>query len=136
MLVIGKSVDYGDRTVVGEIDYVLMVEGPDHDAVDHARKDVGGIVDGLAPADLDVVVGKEEGHAAELVHADLEGYPCPRGGLREDHAQGLAVKIVVLDALLGLVLHVRGDVKEVIELLNAYVFVKIYVMLHFRISLI
>ena len=131
MLVIGKTVDNGDPAVLCKIYNVLMLEGPDHDTVDHAGKNVGCIVDGLAPADLDVVVGKEQSHSAKLVHAYFERDPGPCGGLCEDHSQCLAVKIVVLDALLGLVLHVSCDVKEVIELLDADVFVKIYVMLHF-----
>ena len=76
VLVVCKSVDYGNLAVLCEVLDILVAECSDHDAVNHSGQYVSCIVDGLAPADLDVVVRKEESHSAELVHTNLEGDSC------------------------------------------------------------
>ena len=135
MLVVGKTVDYRDRAVLCKIYDVLVSKSPDHDSVYHSGEDLGRVVDSLAATDLDVVVTQEERRTAELVHTDLERYTCPCGGLCKDHGERLAVEIVMLDAGLCHFLHILSDIEEIIEVFKTYVFMKIYVVLHFLFSL-
>src|SRR5690606_39401036 len=67
----------------------------------------GGVLDGHTAAQLGVVGGQEDGAAAELGHARLEGYPGAGRGLLEDHAEHLAVEGLARAA--GSVLGLEGD---------------------------
>ena len=90
MLVISQGIDRRDAGILREIDDVLLGKGPDDHAVHHAPEDAGGVLDRLAPAELDVVAGKEHREASQLADTDLEGNPGAGGGLRENHRPGLA----------------------------------------------
>ena len=79
VLIVGKTVDDRDGTVLCKIYDILMSKSPYHDTVDHAGEDLGCIVDSLASSDLDVIVAQEQSLSAELVHADFEGNTCSCG---------------------------------------------------------
>ena len=98
VLVVCKTVDYRDLAVFSKVFNVLVLECSDHDAVDHAGQYVSRVVDGLASADLDVIVAQEKSHAAQLVHSDFKGDSRSCGRLCEDHGKCLSLKKVVLDA--------------------------------------
>ena len=90
VLVVGEGVDGGDAGVVGKIDHVLLGEGADDSAVNHAAEDAGGVLDGLTAAELDVDTGKEHGGAAEFADADLKADASTSGGLGENERPLLA----------------------------------------------
>ena len=114
---VGQAVDDGDVGVTGQGFHLLLMEGADHDAVAVAGQDPGGVLDGLAPADLALLAGEEQGVAAELVHPHLEGHPGPGGVFFKDHGQSLALEIVVGQAVLLVVLHLVGHVEDVVDVL-------------------
>jgi len=72
MLIVREGIDDGKIGVVGEIDDVLLGEGTDDHAMDHSAEHTGGVFDGLAAAELDVVGGEEHGKAAEFTDANLK----------------------------------------------------------------
>ena len=112
VMVVGETVDHGDLPVLGEVLHVLLGEGADHDAVDVAAHHVGGVLDGLAHAQLDVVGAEEHRLRAELLDADLEAHPRARRGLHEDHGDGAAVEERVRLARLLLRLELGGEVEQ------------------------
>jgi hypothetical protein len=65
-------------------------ERADHDAVHVAREHAGRVLDGLAPADLDVAGREEQRVPAELERPHLERDAGAGAALGEDHAQRLA----------------------------------------------
>ena len=73
--VVGEGVDHRHTRMGGELLDDGMGEGADHDHVHHPRQDPGAVGDGLAAAELGVPGGEEDGMAAELGHAGLEGDP-------------------------------------------------------------
>ena len=82
---VGEPVDDRDLAVAGEVLHVLLGERADHDAVAVPAHHVGGVLDGLADAELDVVGVEEDGLGAQLLDADLEAHARARAGLHEDH---------------------------------------------------
>ena len=76
--------------MLGELLDVVLREGADHDRVEVAREDDGGVLDRLAAAELEVACREVEAVAAELGDADLERDPRPRRGLLEDHPERAA----------------------------------------------
>src|SRR5215217_2750291 len=93
--VVGEGVDHRDGPAPGQPLQALLGEGAQHDGVHVAGQDGRGVLQGLAPAELELGPGQGQGVAAELVHGDLEGDPGPGGGLLEDEgdraaAQGVA----------------------------------------------
>ena len=109
--VVGETVDYRDRAVFCHVLDLLLVEGADHDAVEVAREHADGVRGLLAAADLQVVRGEEESLAAELVHTHLKGNAGTCRGLAEDHAEGLALEIGLLDTRLALGFELVGEVE-------------------------
>ena len=75
---------------------VGLLEGTDHDSVEVARKHDGGVLDGLAAAELQIAGRQVEPHAAELVDPDLERDARAGRGLLEDHPERAAGEEVVL----------------------------------------
>ena len=55
MTVVGESVDDRDRAVFRESFDLALSEGADHNSVEEAREHAGGVLNRLAPADLQVV---------------------------------------------------------------------------------
>ncbi len=76
VLVVCKTVDYRNFAVLCKVFDILMLECSDHDAVNHSGKNVSCIVDGLASANLDVIVAQEKCLSAQLIHADFKGDSC------------------------------------------------------------
>ena len=130
MLVIGKTVDDRNRTVLRKIDDVLMVKSSDHDTIYHSRENVSSIVDGFATSDLDVIGRKEERMSAELVHTDLKRDTGSCGRFGEDHAEGLSGQDRVRDARFCLRLEIDRGIQKCVELRDGYVFVKIDIVFH------
>jgi hypothetical protein len=71
----------------GEHLHRLLLEGADHDRIDHARDDPRAVLDRLAASELGVARREEERMTAELDHAGLEGDAGAGRGLLEDHRQ-------------------------------------------------
>ena len=61
---VGEAVDDGDRGVGGEFVQAGHVVGPEHDGVDVAREDAGGVGDGFAAAELEFGGGEVDDLAA------------------------------------------------------------------------
>jgi hypothetical protein len=86
-----------------KLQHPRMLGGADHDRIDVARQDLGGVADGLGAAELHFGAGQEQRLAAELAHADIEGDAGAGRGLFEDHRQHLAgERLVALPGLEGL----------------------------------
>ena len=83
----------------GESFHPGMVEGADHHRVDHLREHPGGVLDGLASAELGVRRADEQRMAAQLMHAHLERDPGAGGAQLEDHGQRPAAQGLVALAL-------------------------------------
>ena len=121
MAEVGQAVDDRDGAVLGQVFHFLLGKGADHDAVQIAAQNAGGVFHGFAAADLQVVGRKEHAHAAQLVDAGLEGNTGAGGGLLEDHAQGLALQGLVVDAVLQLIFQLVGHVQQLHDLFGGTV---------------
>ena len=109
---IGEAVDHGYLAVLGEVFDVLLGEGTDHDAVDVPAQHVGGVLDGLADAQLDVAGAQEHRLSAELLDADLEAHARTRARLHEDHRHSAPGKERMRRAALLGVLERGGQVEQ------------------------
>ena len=97
-----QAVDDRHAGGFGEGFDVGMVVGADHHGVDIAGKNPGGVLDRLAAAELHVAGGGGDRAAAELAHRHVEGKAGARGGLLEDHREGVALERGAgIDAALG-----------------------------------
>ncbi|MNW03384.1 hypothetical protein D3C71_1993110 [compost metagenome] len=72
---IAQSIDDRNRSVARQILDLVMAEGADHDAVEVPRHNLCRIGNRLAAPQLNIVPAEEQGVSAQLVHANLEGYP-------------------------------------------------------------
>ena len=115
---VGEAVDDGDVGIPGQLLHLLLGVGADHDAVAVAGEHPGGVLHRLAPADLALPAGEEEGVAPQLEHAGLKGDPGAGGVLLEDHGQGLALEAGVGQAVLLVVLHLVSHVQDADDLLS------------------
>ena len=114
---VGQAVDDGDVGVTGQGFHLLLMEGADHDAVAVAGQDPGGVLDGLAPADLALLAGQEQSVSAQLVHSSLKGDPGPGGVLLKNHGQSLAPEIVVDQTVLLAVFQLVSGVEDLDDVL-------------------
>ena len=110
---VGQAVDDGDGGEAGQLLHLLLGEGADHNAIAVAVQHPGGVLHRLAPADLALLSGQEQGVAAQLEHARLKGDAGAGGVLLEDHGQGLAMEIVVDDAVLLVIFQLVRRVQDV-----------------------
>ena len=110
---VGEAIDHRDGREPRQLLDLGVLVGADHDAVDVAGEDAGGVGDRLAAADLDVLAGEEERLAAKLVGTDLKRDPGPGGRLGEDHGQRLAAEGGVP---IGTRFHPLGEVEELLDL--------------------
>src|SRR5215211_5428748 len=90
--VVGEGVDHRDGAAPGQALQALLGEGAQHDGVDIARQDGRGVLEGLAPAELELGPGQGQRVAAELVDGDLEGDPGAGRGLLEDEGDAAAAQ--------------------------------------------
>src|SRR6185436_19435866 len=101
---VGQAVDHRHARVGGERLELGLLEGADHDDVDHPADHARRVLDRLGAAELAVGGGQIHDRAAHLVHAGLEADARPRRRLLEDHRQRAVdqrrVFLVVLEALL------------------------------------
>src|SRR5690606_11806269 len=95
-----------------------LLEGPDHDDVDHAGDDPGDVLDRLAAAHLRVARHERDDRAAELVHARLERHARARGVLLEDHGERAVPQRLVGHVALEHVLDPARALEEVLVLLE------------------
>ncbi len=116
MTEIRQTVDDRDGAVLRQILDVGLLERADHHAVEVAREDADGVLHRFAARDLHIVCVEERAVAAELVRADLERRARARGRLLEDECHGLAVEILVRDAVLLLVFQIGRDVEQFVYL--------------------
>src|SRR3712207_2552672 len=112
MVLVGETVYDGHLGGVGELLYLLVVEGADHYGVYVAGEDAAGVRRGLSSAHLYLLGTQGEGMAAELVHPDLEGDAGAVGGLLEDHRERPATQRPIRDARLLQGLYLRGLVED------------------------
>jgi hypothetical protein len=116
MVLIGQAVDHRNARMAREAINDVLLEGADHDQVDHARDHLGYVLDRLAPAQLRVPRVEVDGGTAELRHAGLERYPRAGGILLEDHRQRAPCqRLVALPAALAR-LELGGTAEQVFEL--------------------
>ncbi len=108
-----ERIDHGDAGELGKIDNILLIEGADDDAVNHATEHAGGVLDGFAAAELDVVFREKHREAAELADADLEGHAGAGGGLSENHRPSLARQSFLVGTALRL--EARGIGEQVLD---------------------
>ncbi len=77
-----------------------LLEGADHDHVDHPRNHARDILDRLAAAELSIATVQIDGDAAQLVHTGLERHAGARRRLLEHHGQrAIAQRLINLVAL-------------------------------------
>ena len=102
MLVVSQGVDGGNAAETGEFFDVLLSEGADDGAVDHASEHPGGVANGLAASQLDVVRIEEEYLGPEFAKSHLETDPGAGGGFTEDQGPGLSVERACVRGARGL----------------------------------
>src|SRR4029453_16318403 len=90
--VVGEGVDHWDAAAPGQALQALLGEGAQDDGVDVPRQDGGGVLQGLAPPELELGPGQGQRIAAELVDGDLEGDPGAGRGLLEDEGDRAAAQ--------------------------------------------
>ena len=113
MAEIRQAVDDGHAAVLGQGLHLVLTEGADHDAVHIAGEHPGRVLNRFAPADLRAFCPQHHGVAPQLVDAHLKADAGAGGGLLKNHAQALAPEMGVLDAVLGLILQLVGQVQDV-----------------------
>jgi hypothetical protein len=86
---VGERVHDGHRAAAGELLEQAVLVATDHHAMEVTGKDAGGVRDGLAARDLEVVGVEHHRQAAELMDADLEGNAGAGALLEEHQAPGL-----------------------------------------------
>ena len=96
---IRQAVDHRDVGVGRQGLHLLLGKGADHNAVTVPQQHPGGVLHRLAPADLALLAGEEQGVAAQLVHPGLKGDAGAGGIFLEDHGQSLALQLIVGDAV-------------------------------------
>ena len=116
MAEVGQTVDDRNGAVLRQILYFLLRVGADHDAVQIAAQNAGGILYRLAAADLKVTVGQEQRLTAQLVHTGLEGNAGTGGGLLENHAEALAFEMTVGDVVLLFILELIRQIEQTDDL--------------------
>src|SRR5882672_25647 len=104
VVLVGEPVDHGHARVRGEALDDLLLEGPDHHQVAHARDHLAGVLDRLAAAELRVAGIQVDRGAAELMHARFERQSRARRGLLEDHGERAVLERPVAPVALELVL--------------------------------
>jgi hypothetical protein len=105
--------------VTGKLLDVVLGEGADHQPVEVAREDHGGVLQRLAAAELKIGGGEIEPHAAQLRDPHLERDARSRGRLLEDHPEGPTGEEMVLLAAALPLLQVVGEVEHAHQLLAA-----------------
>ncbi len=90
MLQVIQAVDDGDRGCRGQTLHGSVVKGTVENGIHVAAEHAGRVLHRLPSPQLQVLRIQEQRRAAELGHPDLEGDAGSRGGLLEDHGQGLA----------------------------------------------
>lgn len=101
MFVVGECVDGGYAGEFCEIDHILLGEGADDGAVDHASEDAGGVFDRFSAAELDIVFREEHRESAKFADADFEGDAGAGGGFGENHGPRLSGKLFAIPAALA-----------------------------------
>ena len=89
---VGEAVHDRYRGALGKLQYLLVAERADHDAVDVAAEHTGRVRHAFASSHLGVPVREEEGMTAQLGHAGLKAHPRTGGALPENHRQGLPLE--------------------------------------------
>src|SRR4051794_15285527 len=88
MGVVGQRIDHRHRRRCGKCGDPVLAKGADHDGVDVTRQHLRGVFDRLAATELRGAGVEDDGMAAELGDADLEGQPGPGRGLLEHNRHG------------------------------------------------
>ncbi len=121
MKLVGQAVDHRHARIRGETLDDFLTIGANHHQIDHARKHLRRIFDGLATAQLAIAGIDVDGRAAELVHAGLEAQPGAGGVLLENHRQGAIDQGLVRLVAFELGLDQRGAGENVVVLLTVQV---------------
>ncbi|MNF67865.1 hypothetical protein D3C84_496930 [compost metagenome] len=121
MEIVGQAVDHRHPRMCGEFGERAVGEGADHHRIEHARHDDGAIADRLATAELGIARRQEDGLAAELDHAGLEGETGTGGSLLEDHPQHTAFQGLVTHASVAQILQLGASTDQAVQLLGSTV---------------
>jgi len=117
MVVVGHRVQDRGLGVLRELDDVGMTVDARHDDVDEAADHVGGILEGLVTAELDLAGSQVLRVTTELPHGGLEGDARTGGRLLEDHAQRLVLEDLGIIPRLDALLERQGQLHHVEDLL-------------------
>ena len=97
MAVVGQAVDDRNGAVFRQVLDLLLGKGADHNAVQVAGEDAGGVLHRFAAADLKVAAAQKQRLPAQLVHASLKGDAGAGGRFLENHAERFSGKMGVGD---------------------------------------
>ncbi len=121
MAEIGKAVDHRHAAVRGQSFYLCLLKGSDHDAVHIPGEHPGRVLYRLSPADLGALGVQHHRIAPQLIDAHLKGHPGTGGRLGKNHAQAFPLQVVVLNAVLGLIFQLIGQVQHLNDLLACHI---------------
>src|SRR5258708_34185225 len=116
MVLVGEPVDHRHARLRGEALDDRLLEGADHDDVDHARDDARAVLDGLAAAQLRLARVEHDRRASQLVDAGFERHARARRALLEDHCQHAVGERLVGDVVLEPLLDQACAAEKVFEL--------------------
>ena len=114
VLEVGQRVDDRNRGRAGQRFQSLLAECPNDHRMDVPGEDPAGVLDGLAPTQLELRGGEGDRMPAQLGHADFERHPCTGRRLLEDHRHREAVHPSLVR--LGSRLDLLGQLEEMGEL--------------------
>src|SRR6516162_1936598 len=85
MLLVREGIYRGDLGVFGEAFDVALRKCPNHRAVNHSSEYASSVNDRLSPPQLDIILRKEYGAAAQFPDSDLKTQPRPGRWLTKNH---------------------------------------------------
>lgn len=112
----GQPVDHRHLRRLGQPRDGLVGAGADHDRVDVAGEDAGGVANRLAARELHLIAAEDDRVRAQLGDPDLEADPRPRRGLLEDEGDAAAGERIGVGAPLAPRFQLRRSVEQLAQL--------------------
>jgi len=112
-----QPIDDGNGAVFGKHFHFLLLEGTNHNPIQHTAHDASGILCGLASANLGILCTDKQRMTAQLIHPCFKGNTGTGGGFFKNHTQCFALQEMMFLAFLDILLHGCCQIKQFINFL-------------------